>query len=356
MTTDGVGGAIITWQDNRNDANGDIYAQRIDLNGNPLWGTNGILICNATGAGNDGQTNPVIASDGNGGAIITWVDKRTDNNGDIYAIRINSSGNAVSGWGTLGSGIVICNEPAGTGNSTQNAPVIVGDGINGAIIVWQDNRNDTDADIYAMRINSSGSVVSGWTSGGSVVCNDNSTQGGPVIASDGASGAIIAWMDYRNGSTPDIYAQRLYSDGTIGGGTWTSNGIIICNAGTDKAQNSPKIISDSSGGAIIVWRDRRTATTNWDIYAIRINSSGNAVSGWGTIGSGTGIVTNDTGWSLCINIAGDENGGVFISWSDGGDQLRAQYINSSGVAQWDTNGKLINPTGIYPYSNGVTAD
>src|SRR5713226_1711647 len=79
MTSDQLGGAIITWQDTRS-GNSHIFAQRVDVSGKRLWPTggnanaiaNGIAIC--TAAGN--QLSPAIIGDGLGGAIITWQDTR----------------------------------------------------------------------------------------------------------------------------------------------------------------------------------------------------------------------------------------------------------------------------------------
>jgi len=44
-TSDGAGGAIIVWQDKRNGSNFDIYAQRVSGTGNALWTVNGLAIC-----------------------------------------------------------------------------------------------------------------------------------------------------------------------------------------------------------------------------------------------------------------------------------------------------------------------
>jgi hypothetical protein len=39
----------------------------------------------------------------------------------------------------------------------------------------------------------------------------------PMITTNGAGGAIVAWQDTRNGTT-DVYAQGIGSDGVLGGG------------------------------------------------------------------------------------------------------------------------------------------
>ena len=81
-------------------------------------------------------------------------------------------------------------------------------------------------------------------------------QSDPVIVSDGAGGAIIAWVDLRTGQGMDVYAQHIDASGIV---QWDSNGIAIC--GEPGIQDALGIVSDSAGGAIIVWEDRRTDTT-----------------------------------------------------------------------------------------------
>ncbi|OGQ57841.1 MAG: hypothetical protein A3G39_03740 [Deltaproteobacteria bacterium RIFCSPLOWO2_12_FULL_43_16] len=90
IVSDGSGGAIVTWYDYRSGTYSDIYAQRIDANGNVLWTTNGMAI--STAANN--QYYPQIVSDGSGGAIITWEDYRSGN-WDIYGQRIDANGNVL---------------------------------------------------------------------------------------------------------------------------------------------------------------------------------------------------------------------------------------------------------------------
>ena len=60
---------------------------------------------------------------------------------------------------------------------------------------------------------------------------------------------------------------------TFAEGMWQENGVVICKAVDD--QRFMKLISDNSGGAIIVWWDLRdNATSDYDIYAQKINSLG----------------------------------------------------------------------------------
>ena len=86
MVSDGAGGVIVVWQSAQGTSY-DIYAQRLSATGVALWKADGVPVCTA----DSDQTNPVITSDGAGGAIISWWDWRNGNY-DVYAQRINGSG------------------------------------------------------------------------------------------------------------------------------------------------------------------------------------------------------------------------------------------------------------------------
>ena len=90
ITDVGGGFTVMTWQDFRSGVSYDIYAQKVDLSGTTLWTSNGVVICGASGD----QINVEITSNGPGGAIASWEDKRSG--ADVYAQRINANGSP--GW------------------------------------------------------------------------------------------------------------------------------------------------------------------------------------------------------------------------------------------------------------------
>jgi len=118
----------------------------VDVSGNPLWDVNGVAIANAP----SDLDIPVIAPDGSGGAIITWMDDRNSGSSglDVYSQRVDASGNVQ--W--TANGIAVC-----TASYDQSEPVIAPNGSGGAIIAWQDYRSNTDYDVYAQGISASGS-------------------------------------------------------------------------------------------------------------------------------------------------------------------------------------------------------
>jgi hypothetical protein len=141
IVSDLNGGSIIVWEDYRNDATlakADIYAQRLDANGNIKWQLNGIAVCNDMAH----QNGMVVVSDGAGGALIAWQDRRGTKR-NIYAQRIDSSGNAL--WAANGVGVTLR-------NADQQKPRIINNGANGAVIIWMDS-SSTGEDIYGQQLN-----------------------------------------------------------------------------------------------------------------------------------------------------------------------------------------------------------
>jgi hypothetical protein len=335
IVSDGNGGAIIVWEDLRNSLQKDIYAQRIDANGNTLWTNNGIPVCTSSGE----QRLPMITSDGLGGAIITWVDERASIN-NIYAQRIDPNG--VSLW-TL-NGISVC--PA---TNNQTTPRIVSDENNGAIIMWIDNRTQVNEnDVYAQRINANGDIL--WSTSGLAVCAIYRRQQIASIAPDGNGGAIIAWTDDRDTiSTPrnsDVYAQRVDPNGNL---LWASTGVEIASGPGN--QKAPQIFNYGDGGSIIVWDDTRNGDNNRDIYAQRLSPTGSIL--WNINGIPICNAANDQDWQRIVT---DDSGGAIISWEDersGGNNrhIYAQRINETGSIQWTLDGVAIsNATGYKSFT------
>jgi len=309
MATDGDGGAIITWYDNRSGVPFDIYAQRLDAAGTPLWTADGVPVSAATGD----QFQPTIASDGSGGAIVTWYDSRSGANYDIYAQRINEAG--VPQW-TAG-GLLICNA-----GDNQYEPAVIADGAGGAIIAWYDLRSTVAYDIYAQRVTGAGTAL--WAANGVAVCVATSSQYFPTLASDGTGGAIVSWHDFRNGGGADIYAQRISAGGFA---QWTANGVALCVVTGE--QNYPMAVSDDAGGAIVSWFDRRSSAVG-DIYAQRINAAG-AVS-WAANGVALCTAPGD---QTATTIVKDGAGGAIVAWTDSrsgaGTDIYAQRIERFGM-------------------------
>jgi len=315
IVSDGAGGAIVVWQDNRNGINSDIYIQRVNSAGVPQWTTDGIALCTATGY----QLSPAIVSDGAGGALVTWRDTRSDPNGDIYIQRVSASG--APQW-TAG-GVALC-----TAANTQANPMMASDMSGGAIIAWWDGRS-VDWDIYSQRVNSAG--VPQWTTDGVALCTAAGDQINPTIASDGAGGWIVSWMDTRNAMDEDVYAQRVSASGVP---QWTANGVALCTATGD--QTFPAIVSDGAGGAIVAWADERGGALLSDVYAQRVSASGTPQ--WTANGVALCTAADE---QFKTRMVPDGAGGAIVTWIDArgtGYDIYVQRVSASGAPQWTTDG------------------
>jgi hypothetical protein len=292
ITTDTAGGAIIAWRDSRG-LSADVYAQRVSSTGTPLWTTDGVAVCTATGQQNDIS----IVADGLGGAFLAWRDPRNGvSNNDIYAQALTSSG--APRWAADGV-------PVASAALDQIEPSISYDGAFGLLVVWQDARNGTDYDIFAQRMKPDGTPR--WTANGVQVCDVDSSQSVPLVVSDGARGAILAWTDNRSSNKwPDVYAQRFDSSGVS---LWGSNGVAVCSA--DSAQFLRTMIPDNAGGAILGWDDERGAGQDEDLYAQSVSPSG-AIR-WNA--SGVKIGTG-SGTRRLTTSAPDGFGGALFAWED----------------------------------------
>jgi hypothetical protein len=322
IISDGAGGAIVTWVDLRGGER-DIYAQKIDADGNRVWEYNGVAVCTWSAH----QYDPELCSDGAGGAIVTWKDYR-DALSVIYAQRVTSGGTAA--W--TADGVRLCSE-----TFSQRDPKIVPDGTGGAIATWY--MLVSDYDIYAQRIDSGGTVS--WAPGGVAVCSAPSNQMMPEIIPDGSGGAIIAWNDYRFGADCDIYGQRISYYGLV---AWAADGVEIC--GAQGIQTEPVIDSDGAGGAVIAWWDTRFGA--YDIYAQKVDGSGTSAWPAGGVKVSDAYGQQDFAWVLS-----DGSGGAFIAWNDergGDDDIYAQRIERNGY--WGYPSPVIAGAGDVPGDQG----
>lgn len=288
------------------------------------------------------QTAPVIASDGAGGAYIVWADTRNSINATTGTDIYAQHINASGDVQWTADGL-----PISTQYGDEAVPKTVSDGSGGTIIIWHDSRDyaSSSTDIYAQRVDEAGDFQ--WAADGVPVCTDSATQSETVIVGDGSGGAIIAWRDDRNSATSnlDIYAQRVSSSGTI---LWALNGVPVCTASND--QVGIRMTSDGLGGAVVSWSDLRYGS--YDVFTQRIMPAG----GMQWTANGVAVRTSDDRlWTGAI--LSDGAGGAIIAWTQQpandsffygfGSYIYAQRVDASGAIQWGVNGQPISAADFY---------
>ncbi len=268
LVPDDAGGVIVIWPDAR-EGWYHIYAQRFDSAGNKLWAPDGVRI--STPMGSDiWQYHSKAVTDGAGGAIIAWhaVSYMDDYWGDLHVRRIDASGDTLWPGNQTNVGSFV--------GGMNYYPAITADGAGGAIVAWPRNVESVSYTLYAQRMDPGGAML--WQAGGQVVETSNGRLEHPWIESDGAQGAFITWGDYGDEnlySDTDIYIRRILSGGTL---DWASETRLADAPG---AQIYSFIVPDGSGGVIISWRDFRNGSSG-DIFAQKVDASG--VIEWGEAG------------------------------------------------------------------------
>lgn len=344
---DGAGGVFVTWYDYRNGGY-DIFAQRVDGNGALVWGDAGMPVCTYSGE----QYAPEMASDHAGGAIVVWQDYRAS--GDVYAQRIDADGNLlwnpdavpVSAVGSYSYDIRIVTNAGGepyiawvdqrygyddvfvqyldlsgapvweiNGVSVcddegyyyfKYSPKIVPDGAGGVIVAWWDYRTGESYDVFAQRIAWDGARA--WDQLGKMLIPALSAEGPFSMISDGAGGAIVG-ADLYPGEYMllDIYAQKVDSDGNL---LWGSRGAPVSVA--DSYQYHTMLVPDGFGGAIFAYEDYRPAGEYPDIYCQHLNAAGL----WGN---------PEPEILSCVDVPADQGGWVRIT-------TRASTLDAAGEA------------------------
>jgi hypothetical protein len=237
MLSDGAGGVIFAWEDHREGVDANIYAQRVDGSGNMLWPLNGAAICTAP----EVQALPKAVPDGAHGAIVAWSDVR-NGHVEIYAQRVDPAGNGI--WPADGI-------PVSTRGNYQYDAAIAEDGYGGAVIAWIQGLSPSDSyhDVFAQHLDESGNPI--WADAGVPVCLAAGDQMGPKVVAALAGGAIITWNDGRAlGPTGKVFASHLDAQGAP---QWGENGIEVSL--NNASQYQGRLIADGKGGAIAIYRN-----------------------------------------------------------------------------------------------------
>ncbi len=204
MKKDGLGGVIITgsyntvYEDNFG-WHKAVAAQRIDRNGNLLWGENGVVIAES---GYQETFAPSMIIDKSINSYIVWRDIRSGAS-DVYAQRLNPNG--MPQWQNYGIKI----SPANSIKSIIPDIVLVPDF--GIIVVWYDWIQEGDIrTLRTQRIDHEGHRL--WSE--DVIVTKRRLLASPQVVSDGNGCAIVCW--YETPPEIGIYAQQISRNGKLG--------------------------------------------------------------------------------------------------------------------------------------------
>lgn len=344
--SDGAGGFVSVWVDQRSNARDDIYAQSLDANGFARWTTNGVLVDAAVGTLADMQACP----DDSGGVIVSWVRVNGIATDRVYAQRIDANGQRR--WGVGGMRV-------STSERVQSLPRISRDEQGGAIVVWANWLASNAANVYGQRLDRDGNRL--WSATGDSLVARGEVRS--LTATRRPGGGVFIGYWYTFGPlgmvAVDNARTRVMSDTiTTAAAQFSPPGLFSATAGNgaylmmaggynmnirwfgangDRWASSRRVVGPvwaaeqvqlvgggPDGSALLAWRDGRPGAGG-GIFAQKIRQDGTDL--WGA--NGKFITANMTLNGGGHAIAADDINGAWIVWSQNVDRV-AQHVTSGG--------------------------
>jgi len=302
------GEAIFVWSDTRYGMR-NIFAHKVNQNGDLLWGETGAVVTDLPGR----QEDPVSITDGEGGAFIAWVDYRFDEQGDIFFQHLDNNGE-------------ILLDPNGIALAQIEGKQITinmcTDSLGGVFITWQDKRGGVDDDIYGTHVSFDHEIIALGT--GIPIVTEGGNQNAKTIEYAGNSEAFIAWVDFREGANADIYGQRL---NTSMGNLFQENGFPI--ASTEEQELKPRTTFVNNTTSFIAWK--KGDEDSRILYQF--------IDETGIVFSDDRSISDNEALQTAPRVKRSDIGEVFVNWKDlrddpiDGDQY-FQKIDINGDRQW----------------------
>ena len=261
-----------------------IYAQRYNSNGAPVWITP-TVISNAGGVSAWTQILSFI-SDGNDGFYIAWHDDRDFNNfASAWIQHVNSQG--VVQFAANGV------EASSASDMNHYYPYVVKlQGTEEIIVFWNElNGNQNLWGIYGQKFSTNGTKL--WEPNGKIFIPMSATDVLPLQTGSVESDAVLLYEESTGPVSGNLKAMRVNKDGNY---TWPGEKVTICSVNSGKTHT--EINKFQNNQWIISWEDDRNG--NPDIYAQNLLQDGTigpwsqqygSIQGNVTIADGNGMVT-----------------------------------------------------------------
>lgn len=255
------GSSFMTWFDNRGGSYA-VYIQRLDINGNRLLPTGGVLV-----SGNPQNSSLVdysLIADENGNAIVAFTDIRNGGPINPFAYKISPTGTML--WGANGISLT------DSTNSFQPNPRIAETSDGNFVFLW---RMGTGPQKLEMQKISAAGVKMWGTNPIQLSSGTAENYDWPDLVTSDNGNVIIMWSGYfgnfLSAQNYKIYTQKISSTGTR---VWNSTQDTTYSLGHVSGFYQPRIYSDGNSGAIYCWHDDRNLVNLSMDYLQRINSSG----------------------------------------------------------------------------------
>ncbi len=233
--SDGNNGAVVCWQDDRNSTGSNVYVQRINSAGTKLFPINGSGGNTATGMVRN--TMQAAVSTTTNETYMFWKEANSGQTQfSLIGQRFSPTGERL--WTDAGLTVIPMAQGSFSTLDCQAADTSAYLYINDAIFASTNNI------IKAAKFNRNGSIA--WN-GGALMTIGGATGGKSRIVGrlNANKMSIVAWSDSRSG-TPDMYAQNINNNGTLGPATNIQQVSLEVPAGFELKQNYPNPFNPST--------------------------------------------------------------------------------------------------------------
>ncbi len=239
---------------------------------------------------------------------------------------------------------------------TNGVPVYCGENINwtettinsadgSMVMVWWDSRNG-DQGIFAQKIALDGTLL--WGETGREINDDPDTQYHPAVAANLNNEIIVAWTCHFGNFDMEVRAQKIDS---FGNRLWQDEGVLLFSS-NEVLPYSIKIIDDTFGGALFVWKNNVHHNISNDpeiVRALHVFSDGTIDNNWNT--GGNILSQNPKFW----NVLPDGFGGFVFAWKSLND-ITIQRLGSNGDPLWGDDGIVLCEDTVCNNRPVVTSD
>lgn len=278
ITSASDGGCWLSWFDN-SAGSYQVFVQKLDFTGTTVFNFNGLQV-----SANPQNTSLIdwdLHTDGAGGCVLAFTDTRDGGDLDVFAYRIDASGQQA--WGANGVQI--------SANTNFDAdPRIIRLSTGDFVVAYpRTTGGSATPGIVMQRLDPAGAKLLGTD--GVVIAGDGVE--GPafleMIPSDNGSFIMIWIRDTRTFQSPrHVRCQKFDANGTP---LWNGGVPIALSAALSvPIAHKPRIVSDGAGGAVFAWH-----TSGLQAFAQRVTSAGTSL--WNG-GAAQQIAVNGTNLSM----------------------------------------------------------
>ncbi len=197
----------------------------------------------------------------------------------------------------------------------------------GAFLLWQDNKNGFQNEVYFMHVDVNGKI--NLRSDGKKISQLTGAEENPVCAKEFPDNSVVLWKDFTYSNNGDLYAQQILNNNSFG---WKDNGIRLTNSNDEI--NNYNVCADQSGNVFVIFIAKGAEITGeYKIEIQKISRNGKLLFNSG----GKELYASRERKSMA-NIIPDEKGGAFVFWiemQNGKSIIFGQHFNSEGKEVWD---------------------